>query len=71
MKKEKHADELRNLKWKYKDMAKKMDTSSSVDERLTSMGLPYSEVVMVMPLLPKFQVPLMDMYNGAKDPLNT
>lgn len=46
--------ELRNLKEKYKEMVRKIGTSSLVDKLLTSSGLLYSEEVMVIPLPPKF-----------------
>lgn len=35
---------------------------------LTSTGLPYNVEVMAVPLPPKFQVPLMDMYDRTRDP---
>lgn len=62
-------NELCNLKGKYEEMARKMGTSSSIDQLLTITGLPYSEEVMAMHLLPNFWVPVMEMYNGTTDPL--
>lgn len=67
--KKKMQHELCNLMNNYKEMAKKVGASSLVDHMLTSMNLTYSVEVIVMPLLPKFRVPYMDLYNRAKDPL--
>lgn len=61
--------ELHDLMGKYKEMVKKVGTSSSVDQMLTGTNLPYSMEVMAMPLPPKFRVPHIDLYNGSKDPL--
>lgn len=50
-------DKLRNLKGKYKEMARKMGNSSPEDQLLLSTDQPYSAEVIAVPLLPKFQVP--------------
>lgn len=50
-------------------MAKRMGTSSSVDQLLTSTNLPYSAEVMVVPLPIKFKAPQMEAYDKFKDPL--
>lgn len=60
-------DELCNLKGNYKKMMKKMGSLSSIDQLLISTGLPYSPKVMVVPLLPKFRVPPMEVYDGSRD----
>lgn len=54
---------------KYEEMAKKEGASSSVDQMPTNTNLPYSAEVMAMPLPPKFKVLQIDLYDGAKDPL--
>ena len=46
-----------------------MCTSSLVDQLLTTIGLRYSEEVMVVPLPLKFHASLMDTCDGARDPL--
>lgn len=54
---------------KHEEMSKKVGTSSSIDQMLTSKNLPYSVEVMGMPLPPKFRVPQIYLYNISKDPL--
>lgn len=58
-------DELRSLMGEYKEMTKRIRGSSTVDQ--SSMDLPYSAEVMVVPLLPKFRAPQIEMYEGSKD----
>lgn len=59
--------EFRILMNKYKMMAKKVGALYSVDQMLTSMNLPYSTKVMVMPLPPKFKVSQINLYDGSMD----
>lgn len=40
-----------------------------VDQPLTSAELPYNAEVMAVPLPSRFKVPLIDVYDGSKDPL--
>ncbi|XP_035545937.1 uncharacterized protein LOC118348424 [Juglans regia] len=54
---------------KYEELAKKIGTSSSVDQLLFSTNLPFSAKIMTMPLTGKFKVPSMDLYDGSKDPV--
>ncbi|XP_042962533.1 uncharacterized protein LOC122296802 [Carya illinoinensis] len=51
-------------------MEKKMGRSSSVKCQLNQTDLPYSEKIIAMPLLPKFKVSQIDMYDGSKDPVD-
>lgn len=50
-------------------MVRKMGTPSSIDQLLTSTSLSYNEEVMVVPLPPKFRIPLLETYDGTRDPL--
>lgn len=52
---------------KYEEMAKKIGTSSLVEQLQTSTNLPYSAKIMAVPLPPKFKVPTIDMYDGSED----
>lgn len=63
--------ELYSLMEKYEEMVKKMGTSSSVDQSLTSTDLPYSAVVMVTPLSPKIRVPKWTCMMGLGTPSST
>lgn len=62
-------NEMRSLKGKEEEIAKRMGTSLLVDQLFTSTAVPYSAEVMVVPLPPKFQVPPVEMYDWTKDPL--
>lgn len=48
-------------------MEKQLGGSSSVQNLLSQMDLPYIERITVSPLPPKFKMPQMDMYEGSKD----
>lgn len=54
---------------KYEEMARRIGSSSPVDKLLTSTNLSYSTEIMVMPLLPKFKVPQVKIYDWSKDPI--
>lgn len=58
-----------NLIDKYEKMAKRIRTSSSVDQLLTNTNLSYSTRIMVVPLPLKFKVSAIDMYDRSKDPV--
>lgn len=58
---------LRHLMDKYEKMATKMGTSSSIENLLNNTDLPYSIKKMMVPLLSKFKVPQMKLYDGSKD----
>lgn len=58
-------DELHNLWGKYEEIAKKVGTSSSVDQLLACIGLTYIEEVMVVPLSLKFRILTMKLYDGG------
>lgn len=68
--KKKMHDELRSLVDKYELMAKRMGSSSSVEQFLTRTDHPYSEEVMAIPLLAKFKVPQIDLYDRSKNPID-
>lgn len=55
------------LRDKYAEIAKWVGTPSTVDQLLGSIDLPYSARVMAVPLLPKFKVCQMELYDGTKD----
>lgn len=61
--------DLQSLMEKYEEMAKKIGTSSSINLLLSSTNLPFSAEIIVVPLLSKFKVPSIDLYDGAKDPV--
>lgn len=67
--KEKKKRMQQELQDKYQEKARRVGTSSPVDEMLVSTGLPYSVIVMAMPLLPKFKISQIDLQDGSKDPL--
>lgn len=65
-KKKMHYD-LWSLTDKYKELPWKIGAYSSVNQLLTNTNLPCNMEIMVVPLLPKFKVPLVEMYDGSKD----
>lgn len=60
--------ELRELGDKYAKIAKWVSAPSTIDQLLGSTDLPYSARVMAVPLLLKFKIPQMELYDGIKDP---
>lgn len=60
---------LRSLMDKYKDMERRIGAYSLVDQLLTSTNLLYSVEIMAIPLPPKFNVLMIEMYDGTKDPV--
>lgn len=61
--------DLRNLMEKYKELARRIGASSSIDLLLTSTNLSYSAEIMVMSFPPKFKMLQVEIYNGFKDPV--
>lgn len=59
-----------NLVNKNEEMAKKMWGSSSLEQLLNCMDLHYSAEVMVEPLLPKFKILQIEMYDRSQDPVD-
>lgn len=60
---------LGHLMEKYKEMSKKIGTSSFVDHLLNSTDPPFIIEIMMMSLPPKFKVPQIELYDGSKDPV--
>lgn len=48
-------------------MTKKIKTSPLIDQLLTNTNLPHTIEIMAIPLLLKFKVLVIDMYDGSKD----
>lgn len=59
--------DLRKLMDKYEEMTKKIGTSFTVDQLLSSTNLPFCVEIMAIPLPPKFKVPSIDIYDESKD----
>lgn len=60
---------LRSLMDKYEEMVRKIGESSFVDQLLSSTDQPYSVEIMVVLLPSKFELPLVEMYDESKDPV--
>lgn len=61
--------DLQHLMEKFKEMVKRIVTSSTIDHLLNSIDFWYNMEIMVVPLLLKFKVPQIKMYNGSTDPI--
>lgn len=70
MKKREMRDELKELDGKYNEIGRRIGRLSSVECMLKKTDLPYSKRIMVIPLLPKFKVSSVDMYDGSKNPID-
>lgn len=58
---------LHNLMGKYKEMTRRIGSSSLVEHLLSTMYLFYSADIKMAPLLPKFNVPQFELYNRSRD----
>lgn len=67
--KRKMHDNLHNLMVKYEKMAKRIRSSSSIDDLLNTTNLPCSADIMIAPLSLKFKVPQIEPYDGYGDPI--
>lgn len=63
-----HKD-LSHLMEKYEGMARKISTSSSIDNLLNNTDFPNNNEIMMVPLLPTFRVSHLELYDGSRDPV--
>lgn len=63
-----HQD-LNHLMEKYEEMTRKIGMSSSIDNLLNNIDLPYNKGMMMVPLLPKFKVSHMELYDWSRGPV--
>lgn len=61
--------DLHSLMDKYKEMLKKIGTSSSINQLLTSTNLSHSAEIKVVPLPPKLNILAINIYKWSKDPV--